>query len=61
MGEQLVPEQIGKEVGVAADLRKGHPNPREAKSQKAQYLSGQGPEENKGLKLKMQDKVRSED
>jgi hypothetical protein len=32
MGEQITPEAIGKEVGVAVDLRRGHPKPRESKT-----------------------------
>jgi hypothetical protein len=33
MGEQITPDAIGKEVGVMADLRRGHPKPRETKTQ----------------------------
>jgi hypothetical protein len=35
MGEQITPDAIGKEVGVMADLRRGHPKPRETKTQPA--------------------------
>jgi hypothetical protein len=40
MGEQITPDDIGTEVGVVADLRRGHPIPREIKSQKAQLTKG---------------------
>ena len=58
IGEQFVPDRIGKEVGVAADLRKGHPKPREIKSQKIQYASMHEPEGDKSIKWSMRKKVR---
>lgn len=61
IGEQKVPDDIGKEVGVAADLQRGHPKPREVRSQEFQYETAHQPEGNKAVKLKMSDKVRGED
>jgi hypothetical protein len=61
MGEQFVPDSIGKEVGVRADLRKGHPKPREIKSQEPQLEKGAGHGTNKAVKLPMSAKVRGED
>ncbi len=40
MGEQITPNDIGKEVGVRADLRRGNPKPREIKSQETQLKEG---------------------
>jgi hypothetical protein len=61
MGEQITPDAIGKEVGVRADLRRGHPKPREIKSQKSQLEAGASPGHNKNVKLEMSEKVRGED
>lgn len=61
MGEQFVPDDIGKEVGVRADLRKGHPKPREIKSQDPQLEKGAGHGTNKAVKLSMSQKVRGQD
>lgn len=61
MGEQFTPEEIGKETGVMADLRRGHPKPREIKSQKAQLQSEHAHGHNKAVKLDMSKKVRGED
>ena len=61
MGEQITPENIGKEVGVRADLRRGIPKPREIKSQEGQLEKGASHGENKGVKLKMGEKVRGDD
>lgn len=61
MGEQRTPDAVGKEVGVRADLRKGHPKPREIKSQEPQLEKGAGHGTNKDVKLKMSEKVRGED
>lgn len=61
IGEQKVPDAIGKEVGVRADLRRGHPKPREIRSQDVQYASADHPPGNKAVKLSMSDKVRGED
>jgi hypothetical protein len=61
MGEQITPDDIGKEVGVRADLRRGIPKPREIKSQEGQLEKGASHGENKAVKLKMSDKVRGED
>lgn len=61
MGEQITPDEIGKEVGVRADLRRGHPKPREVKSQNTQLEKGAAHGDNKGIKLDMSDKVRGQD
>jgi hypothetical protein len=61
LGEQIVPDEIGKEVGAAAELHRGRPNPREVKSQEVQDESVQNPAGNKGIKLPIRDKVRGED
>jgi hypothetical protein len=61
MGEQFVPDDIGKEVGVRADLRKGHPKPREIESQEPQLEQGASHGENKAVKLHMSDKVNGQD
>ena len=70
LGEQITPEAVGKEVGVRADLRRGHPKPREIKSQESQREKGaaQGGAnpgamggDNKAVKLQMSAKVRGED
>lgn len=61
MGEQVVPGDIGKEVGVRGDLRKGHPKPREIKSQEPQLEKGAGHGTDKAVKLAMSRKVRGED
>ncbi len=61
MGEQYTPDVIGKEVGVRADLRRGHPKPREIKSQEPQLEQGAGHGDNKAVKLSMSKKVRGED
>ncbi len=61
MGEQITPDAVGKEVGVRADLRRGHPKPRESASQEAQLKAGAGPGENKAVKLGMSEKVRGRD
>jgi hypothetical protein len=61
MGEQITPDAIGKEVGVRADLRRGHPKPREKKSQEPQLEKGASPGTNKDVKLSMSEKVLGED
>jgi hypothetical protein len=61
MGEQVTPDAIGKEVGVRADLRRGHPKPREIKSQEPQLEAGASPGANKNVKLAMSKKVRGQD
>lgn len=61
MGEQITPDAIGKDVGVRADLRRGHPKPREVRSQEPQKEEGASPGENKGVKLEMSKKVRGQD
>ena len=61
MGEQITPDAIGKEVGVRADLRSGHPTPHEIKSQEGQLAKGAGHGGNKAVKLGMSKKVRGED
>lgn len=61
MGEQVTPGDIGKEVGVRADLRRGVPTPREIKSQEPQLEKGVGHGDNKGVKMKMSKKVRGQD
>jgi hypothetical protein len=58
---QITPDAIGTEVGVRSDLRKGHPKPREIKSQEAQLEKGASHGQNKGVKLGMSKKVRGED
>lgn len=57
MGEQITPDAIGKEVGVRADLRRGHLIPREIKSQKSQLEKGTSLGTNKAVKLEMGEKV----
>ncbi|TCL74159.1 hypothetical protein EDC14_100495 [Hydrogenispora ethanolica] len=61
MGEQITPDAVGKEVGVRADLRRGHPKPREIKSQEPQLEAGADHGGNKGVKLDMSEKVRGQD
>ena len=61
MGEQITPDAIGTEVGVRADLRRGHPKPREVRSQEPQLEHGASHGENKAVKMKMSEKVRGED
>ncbi len=61
MGEQRVPDAIGTETGPPYPPRRGHPNPREIKSQQAQLESGHTPGTSKGVKLKMSAKVRGQD
>ena len=61
MGEQITPDAVGKEVGVEADLRRGHPKPREIKSQEGQLEKGADHGTNKAIKLEMSKKVRGED
>ncbi len=61
MGEQITPDDIGKEVGVRADLRRGVPTPHEIKSQEPQQEKGAGHGENKAVKMKISDKVRGQD
>ena len=61
MGDQITPDDIGTEVGVAADLRRGHPTPREIKSQKTQLEKGQRLGASNDTKLPMSQKVRGED
>ena len=61
VGEQRTPDAIGKEVGVRADLRRGHPKPREIKSQEPQIEGGARPGDNKNVKLGMSEKVRGQD
>ncbi len=61
MGEQLTPDAVGTEVGVRADLRRGHPKPREIKSQEPQLESAASHGGNKAVKLQMSEKVRDED
>lgn len=52
MGEQITPDDIGKEVGVRVDLRRGIPTPREIKSQEPQLEKGAGHGDNKTLYVK---------
>jgi hypothetical protein len=61
MGEQITPNDIGTEVGVRSDLRKGHPKPREIKSQEHQLEKGASHGTNKAVKLGMSEKVQGED
>lgn len=65
MGEQITPNDVGKEVGVRQDLRRGHPKPREVMSQETQMKKGArenaAPGENKAVKLDMSEKVRGQD
>ena len=61
MGEQITPDDIGKEVGVRADLRRGIPKPREIKSQEPQLEKSADHGHNKGVKMKMSKKVRGQD
>ena len=61
MGEQITPDAIGKEVGVRADLRRGHPKPRETKSQEPQMEKGANSGHHKNVKLDMSEKVRGRD
>ena len=61
MDEQITPEAVGTEVGVAADLRRGHPKPREIKSQQTQLEHGAGHGTSKDIKLSMSQKVRGQD
>ena len=61
MGEQITPDTIGKEVGVRADLRRGHPKSREIRSQEPQMEAGVSPGNNKNVKLQMSEKVRGQD
>lgn len=61
MGDQITPDDIGKEIGVRADLRRGIPKPREIKSQEHQLEQGASPGRNKGVKLGMSEKVRGKD
>lgn len=61
MGEQITPDAIGKEVGVRADLKRGHPQPREIKSQEPQLEQGAHHGTGKNVKLAMSDKVRGQD
>lgn len=61
MGEQITPEAVGTEVGVVADLRRGHPKPREIKSQQTQLAHGADHGTSKNIKLSMSQKVREHD
>lgn len=61
MGHQITPDDVGTEVGVRSDLRRGHPKPREIKSQVSQLEHGASPGTNKGVKLEMSKKVRGAD
>ena len=61
IGEQITPDDIGKEVGVRADLRRGQPKPREVKSQDTQLEKGASHGENKAIKMNMSNKVRGQD
>jgi hypothetical protein len=61
MGEQITPDDVGKEVGVRADLRRGIPTPHEIKSQEGQLEKGASNGENKAVKMKMSKKVRGQD
>lgn len=61
MGEQITPDDIGKEVGVRADLRCGIPTPHEIKSQEPQLEKGASHGDNKAVKMKMSKKVRGQD
>ncbi len=56
MGKQITPPEIGTEVGVRSDLKRGHPQARELSSQVAQMKSGGAPQGNKAVKVKMTDK-----
>lgn len=61
IGEQIVPDAIGTEVGVASDLQRGKPRPREIRSQDARDLSGPIPKHAKALKFKMSEKLHGGD
>lgn len=61
MGEQWVPDDIGRETGPPYEPRRGHPNPREIQSQKSQLQSGHNHGERKDVKLGMSKKVRGRD
>jgi hypothetical protein len=61
VGEQITPDEIGTEVGVRADLRRGIPRPRESKSQVAQLTDAGEQGENKNVKRQMSEKVRDAD
>ncbi len=61
MGDQITPDDIGKEVGVRADLRRGVPTPHEIKSQEPQLEKGASHGDNKGVKMQMSKKVRGQD
>jgi hypothetical protein len=61
MGEQLTPDAVGKEVGVRADLRRGHPKPREIKSQESQLEGAAGQGGNKAVKLEMKEKIQGQE
>ncbi|MGD9155033.1 MAG: hypothetical protein PVG90_05985 [Bacillota bacterium] len=60
MGEQITPEAVGKEIGVRADLRRGHPQPREIKSQQSQLAEGHSHGTTKNIKLSMSKKIGRE-
>lgn len=58
IGEQKVPDDIGTNVGVSADLQRGKPRPREIKSQDAQTASVHSPGHSKAVKYEMSEKIR---
>lgn len=60
MGKQITPDEIGTEVGVRADLKKGRPAPREIKSPRLVEETGQRGG-NKAIKVGMSKKVREAD
>lgn len=50
MGDQITPDEIGKEIGVMADLRRGHPKSREVESRETQLEKGASHGDNKQSK-----------
>lgn len=61
MGEQITPDAVGTEVGVRADLLRGHPIPREVQSQEHQLPRDAGAGSKKEVKLGMAKKIKGRD
>lgn len=61
MTDLKVPEEIGTNTGPPYEPRRGHPVPREVKSQKAQMESSHQTGTSKGFKVSMSEKVRKRD
>lgn len=61
MGEKHVPDDVGTNVGPPYQPDRGHPKPREVKSQNAQLESEHRLNTNKDLKIPMSEKVRGRD